>query len=286
VRPRSLIARVAILALVAAAFSPYAIAQMTAGTASAFEAYVRHAESQIRQDESSAETFLAAPSAHVPVNGETEARLRRGEVLVEKCGASPKQVPGGLIHHWVGFAFIPNSGIEPVLTVLQDYDHLTRYYHPDVADSRLISRSGDDFHISIRLRRHELIAVVLDTQYDVQYGRLDATHQYSFSRSTSVREIADPGTSSERALAGGQDHGFLWRLNTYWRFVQADDGVFVECEAISLTRDVPKGLGWLIGPFIQNIPRDSLRFTLNATRDAVAADQRAEQAQTKQPRVR
>jgi hypothetical protein len=61
----------------------------------------------------------------------------------------------------------------------------------------------------------------------------------------------------------------MWRLNTYWRFVQQPDGVLVECEAISLTRDVPTGLGWLIGPFIQNIPQESLQFTLSATRNAV-----------------
>jgi hypothetical protein len=114
-----------------------------------------------------------------------------------------------------------------------------------------------------------VITVVVDSEYDTHYGRLDATHQYSFSRSTRVTEIANPGEPNEHAVAEGQEHGFMWRLNTYWRFVQSDEGVTVACEAISLSRDVPAGLAWLIGPFIQNIPRESLHFTLNSTRNAL-----------------
>ena len=159
--------------------------------------------------------------------------------------------------------------------MLQDYDHLPRYYHPEVLASRLLSRRGNDFHISIRLRKHKVVTVVLDTEYDVHYGQLDATHQYGFSRSTRIAEIANAGEPEEHALSEGHDHGFLWRLNTYWRFVQVPDGVFAQCEAISLTRDVPTGLGWMIGPFIQNIPRESLQFTLTATRDAVVGNQKS-----------
>jgi len=67
----------------------------------------------------------------------------------------------------------------------------------------------------------------------------------------------------------GDDDGFLWRLYSYWRFYQSQDGVFVQCHAISLTRNVPAGLGWIVRPFLETIPRDSLRFTLEATRNAV-----------------
>jgi hypothetical protein len=45
--------------------------------------------------------------------------------------------------------------------------------------------------------------------------------------------------------------------------------VYVQCEAISLTRDIPTGLNWLIAPFIESIPKESLEFTLQATRTAV-----------------
>lgn len=266
-----LIARITLLAvLIGTLGSHLAAAQPRAETLAAFENYVAQAETRIRREQSSPESFLSTQLVAASP-GEFEDRLRRGEVLVAKRGNSPVQVPGGLIHHWLGVVFIPDATIGQLLGVLQDYDHLVRYYRPEVMASRLISRNGDQFQISMRLRKHKVVTVVLDTEYDVHYGRLDAAHQYSLSRSTRVTEIANPGQSDEHPVAGGNDHGFMWRLNTYWRFVQAADGVVVECEAISLTRNVPAGLGWLIGPFIQNIPRESLEFTLTSTRNALAA---------------
>jgi hypothetical protein len=61
----------------------------------------------------------------------------------------------------------------------------------------------------------------------------------------------------------------MWRLNSYWRFQQRDGGVYVQLEAISLTRDIPTGLGWLITPFITSIPKESLAFTLTRTRQVL-----------------
>jgi hypothetical protein len=58
-------------------------------------------------------------------------------------------------------------------------------------------------------------------------------------------------------------------MNTYWRFEQKDGGTYVECQSVSLTRDIPAGLGWLIGPYVTSVPRESLTFTLATTRSAV-----------------
>ena len=156
-----------------------------------------------------------------------------------------------------------------VIDMVRDYDHLARYYSPDVMQSRLISGHSDDLHVFMRLRKQKVVTVVLDTEYDVHYGRLDAAHRYSTSRSTRVAEIEDAGTSSEHALPAGRDHGYMWRLNSYWAFEQVEGGVLVQCEAISLTRDIPAGLNWVIGPFVNSIPRESLQFTLTATRAAL-----------------
>ncbi len=232
-----------------------AMAQPKPETVKAFERYVAAAEARIRMEEAGAPGFLAVDP--------NDARLRRGEVLIEKVGQTPQGVPGGMIHDWVGSAFIPGATIAQVLALVQDYNDLARYYQPDVQASRLISRTGDDFHIYMRLRKHKVVTVLLDTEYDVHYGRLDDQHSYSESRSTRISE------------AGGGDHGFLWRLNSYWRFVQVNDGVIVQCEAISLTRDIPTGLGWLIGPFVTKIPRESLEFTMSSTRNAVEQNKRS-----------
>jgi len=265
-----LIARMVILAALAGMLASYvAEAHPRPETLAAFDHYVAQAEARIQQEESSPDSFLSMTWSRT---SEREARLRRGEMLVERYGVTPRAAPGGLIHDWQGITFIPNATIARVVSLLQDYQHLRRYYRPEVLASQLLSRKGDDFHVSMRLRQHRMVTVVLDTEYDVHYGRLDAFHQYSFARSTRIVEIVNAGERDEHSLAQGQDHGFLWRLNTYWRFLQAPDGVFVQCEAISLSRDVPAGLGWLIGALVENIPRESLHFTLCATRDAALAE--------------
>src|SRR5271168_2234320 len=113
------------------------------------------------------------------------------------------------------------------------------------------------------------ITVVLDTEHDVHYFR-DAPGQ-AHSRSSAVRiaEVENPGTLSEREKDPGADDGFLWKMETWWRIEQADGGVYVQSEVASLTRGIPAGLGWLIGPFVNSIPKETLAFTLEATRKAV-----------------
>jgi len=51
---------------------------------------------------------------------------------------------------------------------------------------------------------------------------------------------------------------------------EGDGGVYVQSEVASLTRDIPTGLGWMIKPFVTGIPKETLKFTLEATRKAVA----------------
>jgi hypothetical protein len=257
--------RVSIAAVVLTLLAATALAQQ-AETEQAFDRYVADREARIIRQRSFAESFLL--STRKP---EVIERLKRGEVVIEKQGNSPKEIHGGLVHDWTGTVFIPGVNVEQVLRPVKDYDHLERYYTPNVMRSGLISQKGDELHVFLRLREHKVVTVVLDTEYDVHYGRLDPTHQYSISRSTRVSEIADPGSASEYVLTKGKDHGFMWRLNTYWAFEQESDGVAVECEAISLTRDIPTGLNWLIGSFVVGIPRKSLQFTLEATRSATIA---------------
>lgn len=239
-------------------------------TTEAFDQYVTKAEARLTQSRGKSDSFLAIDALGPAQRSQVIARLRQREVVIEKQGETPSQIPGGLIHDWVGTVLIPKVTIAQALALIQDYNHSSRYYSPDVVQSRLVSRHGEEFHVFLRLKKHKVVTVVLDTEYNVHYGRLDAAHQYSLSRSTRVTEIADPGTASEHALPEGHDHGFMWRLNSYWAFEQTDDGVLVECEAISLTRDIPTGLGWMIGPFVNSIPRESLQFTLDATRKALA----------------
>src|SRR5262249_23006416 len=76
-------------------------------------------------------------------------------------------------------------------------------------------------------------------------------------------------TTSERTLLPAEEHGFLWRQNTYWSYEEQNGGLYIQVESISLTRSVPRGLGWAVGPYVQSIPRESLEFTLQCVCDAL-----------------
>jgi hypothetical protein len=197
-------------------------------------------------------------------------RLKREQVLAESLtGKEPMKVPDGLIHDWAGAVFLPGATLDKTLALVENYDHHKDVYGPEVIGSRLVSRNGNDFKIQLRLLKKKVITVVLDTRYDVHYVQVDRTRWYSRSYSTQIQEVEEAGKPGERLLPPGKDHGFLWRLYSYWRFVERDGGVYMECEAVSLTRDIPTGLGWLIEPVIRQLPRESLLNTLRKTREAL-----------------
>jgi hypothetical protein len=184
------------------------------------------------------------------------------------------ETPGGLVHHWVGLAFIPGAKLHDVLDVLQDYDHHAVYYAPDVERSKLESRDGDHFRVFLRFRRHKVVTVVLNTEHEVHYFRDSPTRAHSRSSAVRIAQLENAGKSDEREKAPGDDDGFLWRMETWWRTVESDGGVYVQSEVVSLTRNIPAGLGWLIGPFVTSIPNETLAFTMEATRKAVLAKRR------------
>lgn len=178
-------------------------------------------------------------------------------------------MPSGLIHDWIGAVFIPGTTVKETLALIQDYDRHKNIYQPEVIDSVLKSHHGNDFKIYLRLLKKKIITVVLDTNHDVHYLSLDRTRWCCHSHTTRISEVEDAGGPEERVLPPDTGHGFLWRLNSYWRFQEKEIGVYAECRAISLTRNVPFGLGWVIEPIIQSLPRESLINTLEATRQAL-----------------
>jgi hypothetical protein len=203
------------------------------------------------------------------------AALKRSEVQIHQLNAldngKPIVCPGGLIHHWVGVVFIPGAKLDDVLGVLQDYDRQSTYYAPDVERSRIESHEGDHFRVFLRFRRHKVITVVLNTEHDVHYFRDAPGRAHSRSSAVRIAEVENPGKSDEREKPPGDDGGYLWRMETWWRMEEHDGGVYVQSEVASLTRDIPTGLGWLVGPFVTSIPKETLFFTLESTQRAVVA---------------
>ncbi|MBS1866144.1 MAG: hypothetical protein JSS69_09535, partial [Acidobacteria bacterium] len=145
------------------------------------------------------------------------------------------------------------------------------YYKPDVEQSKTLLRDGGHFQVFLRFKRKKVITVVLNTTHDVRYFRDSPSRAHSRSSAIKIAQVENAGKNDETEKTVGDDDGFLWRMETWWRMEEMDGGVYVQSEVVSLTRAVPAGLGWMIGPFVSNIPRESLAFTMEATRKAVLA---------------
>jgi hypothetical protein len=238
------------------------------GTAAvaAYNAYVAGLEMRLTEQHRSPSRFLvlAGPA------GQIEPRLLRGELIVEKVTpASGVDLPGAMLYHWRGTAFVSGAKAADFERLMRDFSAYPRNFSPQVVQAKVISQQGDRFEATIRVRQKHVITVVMDTTYDIVFGRLDAQHGYSISRSTRIAEIEAAGTSGERALSPSEEHGFLWRLNNYWSYEERDGGLYMQIESVSLTRSIPTGLGWVIGPFVESVPRESLEFTLRSVCNAL-----------------
>ncbi len=241
-------------------------------TREAYQKYREATEARI-QSELASGGFMSFDRLPQADRESVRQRLRNGEVVIERVAAPAGlsiDVHGGLIHDWIATAFIPNASLADALRLAQDYEHHQQSFAPEVEQSRLIAHNGDDYKIFYRLRRTKIITVVLNTEHEVHYAQVDAAHAWARSYSTRVAEVDHPGAANERELKPEESHGFLWQLDSYWRYEQADGGVYVQCEAVSLTRDIPTGLGWMIGPFVEKIPRESLNATMQNTRKGIA----------------
>jgi hypothetical protein len=272
----------AFLFAVVLAFAMGLLAQEAAGadavklrpeTVTAFDEYVKLTDARSNEELQHGTNLLWIDA--LPESDRTQAyeALKRGEVKVQRLETRENEqkilCPGGMIHHWAGVVFIPGAKLQGVLRVLQDYDHHAQYYAPDVERSKIDSHDDDHFLVFLRFRRHKVITVVLNTQHDVRYFPDSATREHSRSSAVRIAEVEYPGKPDEREKPPGEDGGFLWRMETWWRMEERDGGVYVQSEVVSLTRDIPAGLGWLIGPFVTSIPKETLTFTMEATRTAV-----------------
>jgi hypothetical protein len=250
---------------IAAAAFPSAQAEPTAEAVSAFNTYIKALEAKLAKQHQSVDSFFSpTPTPQV------DKRLQQGELIIEPLTPLEGQsLPGALLHDWRGTAFAPGAKAADFERLLKNIGAYPQYYSPQVLQARLLSQQGDHLQALLRVRQKHVLTVVLDTTYDITFGRLDAQHGYSSSRSIKISEIESAGTNSEHALSPKDDHGFLWRLNSYWTYEEKDGGLYLQIESVSLTRSVPAGLNWIISPFIQKIPRESLEFTLRATCDAL-----------------
>jgi hypothetical protein len=235
-------------------------------TARAFETYVKSAEAELDARWSGRAPFLS-----LAASDEDRKRLFKGTLLIRSAGSrNPEDVTDGLIHDWVGAVYIPDTSVSNVLAVLQDFDHHSKIY-PEIIRSRMVRRNGDDMTGYWRLeRKQQFVPAVFDVQEDVHYKEVAPGKWICRAYANDIREVQDAGTSKEKDYPLGEGLGLLWRLNAFWSIEVSGNGVLAECRTISLSRRIPNGMGWMIKPFIQNVPRESLTSTLQNTRKKIA----------------
>jgi len=249
-------------------------AELKQNTAEAFNRYVRVTENRMTRELGERRAFLWVDGFPEPNRDKLYAQLRQGEIIIEQLetleSAKHIKVPDGLIHHWIAVSFIPGVSLQQTLALLQDYDRHQTIYNPDILRSKILSTDGNHFKVYMRLHRKAIVTAVFNAEFDVTYFPVDEGRIRSQSYSTRIAEVENADRPDEREKSIGNDHGYLWRLNSYWRFQERDGGVYVQVESVALSRSVPTLLAWLVNPLLKRVPREYLSRLLGSTRTALA----------------
>jgi len=244
-------------------------ADLKSETLQAWDAYIRRA--QVRMQERSRGQ---APFLRVDESPELLERVRIGGIFVEpEGGESPRVVPSGLIHDWVGAVFVPNATLDEVTGVLNEYQRYVDFYRPMVAESGLLEQGPNRNLVRLLMTQKAYsVTAAVETDDEVHVVRLGGDRAYRLSTSIHVQEIADYGKASEHVLPQDHGPGYIWRTCTVIRLEQRDGGTYAEMEMIALSRGIPWALRWLVQPLAERLPRSLLAAMLRDTRDAVSGE--------------
>ncbi|MGA7413189.1 MAG: hypothetical protein WBW33_22125 [Bryobacteraceae bacterium] len=236
-------------------------------TSEAWENYVDSASKRMEQRLRPGSAFLWVDE--VP---ERLARVRAGETVLSPVGPEvPKRVPSGLIHDWVGAVFIPNVTLKDVLQVARDYGRYKELYQPTVIASKAIATTeAKDRFSMVLISTSYLPKTALDADYESCYVHVDDRRAYSVTRATRIQEIEEYGSPNPQILREGEGNGIIWKLFSITRYFERDGGVYLEFEAIGLSRDIPASLRWIVEPIVRRISRGSLSTSLQQTAQAVS----------------
>ena len=161
-------------------------------------------------------------------------------------------VPNGSIHRWTGCLLVRNATVDSLIHALME--HGTPPPQEDVLESRVLARRGDTVRVYLKLVRRTIITVRYDTEHEMTFTR--GSENLTTGRSVATRIVQDDGG----------DHGFLWRLNSYWTYAQQGRDVRIDLVSLSLSRDVPRLARPIVGPLIARVGRESMTRTLDALR--------------------
>lgn len=250
--------------LFAALFAGEASAEPRPETARAFKEYAAAVETRIQQERTTS-NFIRLGS-----NPEARARLRAGEISASSAkalGLQPSMaIPGGHIEHWIGAVFLPHATLAAAIPQLQNYENRKRYMSPEIIDSRTVSHQGNNFEVYLRLAERSILPGVFDLNLGIDYRLYDKELAIE-SRSARIVEVAGANAPVGSSV---RDRGLLWALNHYWRMAEGDGGLYIECEALVLSRRPPGFAEWIIDPMIGQAARKTLISSLRATTRIIA----------------
>jgi hypothetical protein len=238
-----------------------------------WNAYIKAAEQRIGAELRSGTGFLVLDFQPAADAAAERRAVFAGDIPIKKVEAADPAgnktgISGGMIHHWRGSVFMRGAQLEDVLfRVLNPTAADMR--QEDILQWRVLERGPDSLSIYLKLQRTKIITAVYNTEHTVQVRRYGKDRASSTSVATRIAELEAPNKGREREKPEGQDRGFLWRMNSYWRYEQVAGGVIVECESITLSRSVPYLLEPVIRSLIEDTARESLQRTLDSMRGRV-----------------
>ena len=236
----------------------------------AWNQYVHLTEKRIERELNSPIGFLSHDFQELAQARADRERILAGKLVVSKAkttniDGSEIKISGGMIHHWRGAVLIPGVSLDEVMNTVSHPD-AKQHQQEDVLESKVLERTSDSALVYMKLVRSKIVSVTYNTEHLVHYYRHGPRRASSRTTATKVAELADAGTLSEHEKAQGKDHGFLWRLNSYWRYEQVDEGVLVECESLTLSRSIPGIIAPIVRPIVNSVAKESMRRTLSSIR--------------------
>ena len=256
------------------AFDTVYAADLRKKTLDAWDAYVQLTEQRAAAEMDSGRGFLVRDFKNTSEAEKIRATNASGKPYIVRMQTrndanNEIKVQDGIIHHRYGSIFIPGARMADILSWVQDFDQYHLYF-TEVEKSKLISRNDDGFEVFLRLTRTKLgITVHYNTDYTFSFRRHDSARMSGRMISKRIAEIEDVGSRNEKERPPGRDSGYFWRSNFYWRYLEGTDGTFLECESLSLSREVPFGLGLIIRSFVESIAEESLESVLISIRAGV-----------------
>ena len=252
---------------------PVPASELKSATLAAFDRYVQLTETRMAGEVAGTSPFLWIDRQPAADRAAAQKELAAGQVVVAQMqthdGRAEIDIPSGMVHHWIGTVLLSGVPLERVMAFVRDYPAYPRSFGPTIEYAHVISASGDRYEVSMRTSTKKVISVVIDATYTIDYRSLGGGRVWTKSVASNIREVQSAGTADERSRPSETGSGYLWRLNNYCSFEARPEGTYEQCESVSLSRDLPFGIAWMVGPFVKSVPRETLTFTLGHVRSGL-----------------